>query len=309
MPETPVMPVMPVMPHRLRIGIGLPAAVPGTDHTSVGRWAAEAEERGFDSLGVIDRLVYDNLDPLVALAAAAARTERIELLTTILGAGYRANPVLLAKQIDSVERISAGRLTVGLGMGGWPEDYAASGVSMAGRGPAFEGTITTMREVWRGDVAGAGGPIPALPPGRPGLLLAGLVPAGFARAAALSDGWVAPSFGLQTLARGVAAVRDEWTRIGRAGRPRIVAERYFCLGPGAARTADAYVAHYYGAAYLPQVRPDVITDVGHLHREIDRLADAGADDLVLFPCSGEPEQIGLLAAALDDTTDRTTHKE
>lgn len=284
-----------------RIGIGLPAAVPGTDHASLGDWAAEAEERGFDSLSVIDRLIYDNLDPLVALAAAAARTERVELLTTILNAGYRANPVLLAKQIDSVERISAGRLTVGLGMGGWPEDYAASDVPMTGRGAAFEATLATMRAVWRGDVAGDSGPIPGLPPGRPGLLLAGLVPAGFTRAAALSDGWVAPSFGLETLKTGVAAVRREWTRAGRAGRPRIIVERYFCLGPGAARTADAYIAHYYGAAYLDQVRPDVITGTGHLREEIHRLADAGADDLVLFPCSGAPEQVGLLADALETT--------
>ncbi|MFC7641054.1 LLM class flavin-dependent oxidoreductase [Streptosporangium lutulentum] len=179
----------------MRIGIGLPAAVPGTDPASIGRWAAESEERGFHSLGVIDRLVYDNLDPLVALGAAAARTERIELLTTVLNTGYRRNPVVLAKQIDSVERLSAGRLTVGLGMGGWPEDYAASDVTLAGRGAAFENTLATMRSVWRGEVTGASGPMPALPEGRPGVLLGGLVPAAFTRAAALSDGWVAPPSG------------------------------------------------------------------------------------------------------------------
>jgi alkanesulfonate monooxygenase SsuD/methylene tetrahydromethanopterin reductase-like flavin-dependent oxidoreductase (luciferase family) len=66
----------------MRIGMGLPAAVPEADVTPLGEWAATAERLGFCSLGVIDRLVYDNLDPLVALAAAAARTERVELLTT-----------------------------------------------------------------------------------------------------------------------------------------------------------------------------------------------------------------------------------
>lgn len=295
------------IPDLPRIGIGLPAAVPGTDFTSVGRWAAESEERGFHSLSVIDRLVYDNLDPLVALAAAAARTERVELLTTVLNTGYRGGPVVLAKQIDSVERLSGGRLTVGLGMGGWPEDYAAGGVEMAGRGAAFEATLAAMREVWRGERAGAAGPIPALPAGRPGVLLAGLVPAGFTRAAALSDGWVAPSFGLGMLEQGVAAVRGEWARAGRAGRPRVIVERYFCLGAGAERTAEAYVAHYYGAAYLPRIRPDVITDADHLRAEIGRLRDAGADDVVLLPCSGAPEQIGLLADALDtlDALDAT----
>jgi alkanesulfonate monooxygenase SsuD/methylene tetrahydromethanopterin reductase-like flavin-dependent oxidoreductase (luciferase family) len=61
----------------MRVGIGLPAAVPGVDATAIGPWAAQSERAGFASLGVIDRLVYDNLDPLVALAAAAARTERV----------------------------------------------------------------------------------------------------------------------------------------------------------------------------------------------------------------------------------------
>src|SRR5215213_967305 len=98
----------------MRVGIGLPAAVPGADMTEIGRWAAESERRGFASLGVIDRLVYDNLDPLVALAAAAARTERVELVTTVLNVGYRRNPIVLAKQIASVDQLSGGRLTVGL---------------------------------------------------------------------------------------------------------------------------------------------------------------------------------------------------
>jgi hypothetical protein len=53
----------------MRIGIGLPAAVPGVDATVIGTWAAASERAGFASVGVIDRLVYDNLDPLVALAA------------------------------------------------------------------------------------------------------------------------------------------------------------------------------------------------------------------------------------------------
>src|SRR5687768_16706610 len=104
----------------MRIGIGLPAAVPGIDAREIGSWAAESERLGFQALTVIDRLVYDNLDPLVALAAAAACTKRVELLTTVLNTGYRQNPVALAKQIASVDQLSGGRLTVGLALGGWP---------------------------------------------------------------------------------------------------------------------------------------------------------------------------------------------
>jgi alkanesulfonate monooxygenase SsuD/methylene tetrahydromethanopterin reductase-like flavin-dependent oxidoreductase (luciferase family) len=56
---------------------------------------------------------------------STTRTERVELLTTVLNVGWRNNPVLLAKQMASVEQVSGGRLTAGLGLGGWPEDYAA----------------------------------------------------------------------------------------------------------------------------------------------------------------------------------------
>src|ERR671910_1863467 len=157
------------------------AAVPGVDATITGAWAAQAERAGFASVGVIDRLVYDNLDPLTALAAAAARTGRVELLTTVLNVGWRANPVLLAKQMASVELLSGGRLTAGLGLGGWPEDYAASGVPTSGRGARLEAALDTMHRVWAGELAGQGGPTRRLPAGRPGVLFGGLVPAAYTR--------------------------------------------------------------------------------------------------------------------------------
>jgi alkanesulfonate monooxygenase SsuD/methylene tetrahydromethanopterin reductase-like flavin-dependent oxidoreductase (luciferase family) len=135
----------------MRTGIGLPAAVPGTPGAIVGEWAAEAERLGFASVSVIDRLVYDNLDPLVALGAAA-RTERIELMTTVLNVNYRRNAVVLAKQLASVDHLSGGRLTAALGMGGWPQDYHASDLPMAGRGAAFDAMLDTMRRVWDGEI-------------------------------------------------------------------------------------------------------------------------------------------------------------
>jgi alkanesulfonate monooxygenase SsuD/methylene tetrahydromethanopterin reductase-like flavin-dependent oxidoreductase (luciferase family) len=81
----------------MKIGIGLPAAIPDVTATAVGEWAASAEQLGFSSVSVIDRLVCDNLDPLIALAAAAERTERVELLTTVLNVPFRRNAVVLAK--------------------------------------------------------------------------------------------------------------------------------------------------------------------------------------------------------------------
>jgi alkanesulfonate monooxygenase SsuD/methylene tetrahydromethanopterin reductase-like flavin-dependent oxidoreductase (luciferase family) len=278
----------------------LPAAVPGAAATLVGPWAAESERLGFQSLGVIDRLVYDNLDPLAALAAAAARTERVELLTTVLNVGYRRNAVVLAKQIASVDQLSGGRLTVGLALGGWPEDYAASEAPLAGRGATFEAMLAAMRRAWAGELAGASGPMPALPDGRPGMLIGGLVSASFERAARLGQGWVAPSFGLTTLVDGIASARRAWSAAGRPGQPRVVAERYFALGEDADAVADRYLEHYYGAAYFPYVRADALTSWDRVREEVVRLSDVGCDDLVLFPCSGELGQVGRLAETLGD---------
>jgi len=194
----------------MRIGIGLPAAVPGTDMTTLGQWAADSERAGFAAVGVIDRLVYANLDPLIALAVAAGRTERVDLVTTVLSIGWRNNPILVAKQLASLDLASGGRLLAGLGLGGWPEDYLASGVPQAGNAAAWESSLAAMRQVWDGKLRGQGGPTPELSEGRPALLFGGLVRAAYRRAVAHGQGWVAPLFGLPVLQQGAAAVHEAW---------------------------------------------------------------------------------------------------
>jgi alkanesulfonate monooxygenase SsuD/methylene tetrahydromethanopterin reductase-like flavin-dependent oxidoreductase (luciferase family) len=285
----------------MRIGIGLPAAVPGTDMTTLGEWAAAAERAGFSALGVIDRLVYDNVEPLIALAAAAASTKRVELLTTVLNVGWRRNPVLLAKQLASVDQVSGGRLTAGLGLGGWPEDYVLSAADQSGRGELWTSTLATMREAWAGELVGQGGPTSRLPSGRPALLFGGLVGAAYRRAATEGGGWVAPLMGLALLQQGVAEVRSAWAASGRAGAPRIVTGRYFGFGPDADAVADEYIRHYYGDETFPVARADTITTTDRLRTELARLEAAGATDTILYPTSGDARQIELLRTALDDT--------
>lgn len=189
---------------------------------------------------------------------------------------------------------------MGLGLGGWPEDYAASEVPLRGRGAALEAALETMRTVWAGAYAGASGPLPALPERRPGLLLGGLVPAAHRRVARRAQGWVAPSFGLAALTEGVAAVRREWREAGREGRPRVVVERYFCLGTDAEQRAERYLGHYYGPEYLSSVLADTLTSGALVRCELERLSRAGCDDVILFRCTGDLGQVSALAAALDD---------
>ena len=138
------------------VGIALPNAVPGATGAQLTEWARRAEARGFSSLGTIDRVVYDNYEPLIALAAAGAVTERIGLSTTVLLAPLRTNTVELAKQARSGQR--ALRWTpdgLGVGLGARDDDYQISG-GRAGRprqAPRRDAG-REMRRLWEGDEVG-----------------------------------------------------------------------------------------------------------------------------------------------------------
>jgi len=112
----------------MQIGIGLPSPVLDVPGRLLIEWARRAEERGLSSLATIDRIAYPSYDSLTVLAAAAAVTDRIGLLTNILlGPAY--TPVVLAKVTASLDQLSGGRLTLGLGVGARPDDFQLTGRS------------------------------------------------------------------------------------------------------------------------------------------------------------------------------------
>src|SRR5919108_832196 len=141
------------------IGIGLPNSVRGVDRAGIVEWARRAEAAGFSSLGTIDRLLYPSYESLIALAAAAAVTERIRLVTDILIAPLRANAALLAKQAATLDHLSGGRLVLGLSPGGREDDYEVSGLDFTRRGRMFDQQLEELHRLWRGE--GGVGPPPA----------------------------------------------------------------------------------------------------------------------------------------------------
>ncbi len=138
----------------MKVGIALPNAVPGASGAEMTEWARRADARGFSTLGTIDRLAYDNYEPLLALAAAAAVTERIGLCTSVLLAPLRINAAELAKEALSLNALSGGRFTLGVGLGGREDDYELSGIETAGRGKRLDAMLERMREIWAGDEVG-----------------------------------------------------------------------------------------------------------------------------------------------------------
>ena len=195
------------------VSIGLPNAVPGTTGKQLTDWAREAESKGFKSLGTIDRIAYGNYEPLIALAAAAAVTERIGLWTSVLLVPLRSNATLLAKQTLSVNALSGGRLTLGVGIGGRPDDFGESGIEFSGRGEKMDAALERIREVWADEVIG-----PDLA-GAPRLVVGGAVDASFERAARFGEGWIAGGSGPEEFAKAADQAREAWKRAGNDGEP------------------------------------------------------------------------------------------
>jgi alkanesulfonate monooxygenase SsuD/methylene tetrahydromethanopterin reductase-like flavin-dependent oxidoreductase (luciferase family) len=285
----------------MKVGIGLPATIPGVDGDRVIEWARKADEAGFTSLGTIDRIVYPNYEPLIALAAAAAVTKKARLVTSVLLAPLRLNGALLAKQAASLDALSNGRLTLGLGLGGREDDFEVSGASMNERGATIDRQLETMEKVWSGQVRGSApgptGPPPARKP-RPEVIIGGSVPATFKRAARHADGWIMGGGTPDQFREGDKTMREEWVKAGREGEPRNMALAYYALGPNGREAADSYLHDYYGwlGDIADAIAGSAATDEDTVKGYLSAFEDAGCNELILFPCSPDLTQIDLLAA-------------
>jgi alkanesulfonate monooxygenase SsuD/methylene tetrahydromethanopterin reductase-like flavin-dependent oxidoreductase (luciferase family) len=283
------------------IGIGLPNTVPGTEGRRLIDWAKGAEDAGFSTLGTIGRLVYPNYEELIALSAAAAVTSRIRLTTSVLLAPLYSNTALFAKQAASLDRLSGGRLVLGLGLGGRDDDYSASSLPTTGKGRRLDEQLTEMKRIWSGErmgYAGAIGPEPVRP-GGPELILGGAAEASFRRVALLGDGWISGGGGPDVFAQAAAGVDKAWQEAGRPGQPRRLALAYFALGSEARNRADNYLLHYYN--FLGDIAQQIAASAAVSAEMVQGYAaafeSAGCDELIFIPTTSSPDQIGLLADA------------
>lgn len=286
----------------MEIGIGLPNTVPGTEPDALTGWAQRAEQAGFSTLGTIGRLVYGGYEELIALTAAATVTSRIRLTTSVLIGPLYKNSALLAKQAASLDRLSGGRLVLGVGLGGRDDDYAASGLDTQGRGHHLEEQLAEMKRIWAGEErgsAGAIGPAPARG-GGPELILGGSKEATFRRVAQLGDGWIMGGGTPEMFGQAAAGVDAAWQKAGRKGTPRKLALAYFALGPDARAQADAYLLDYYAfmGDLAGQVSASAAISQDMVRSYVAAFADSGCDELILVPTSSAPDQVDLLAEAV-----------
>jgi alkanesulfonate monooxygenase SsuD/methylene tetrahydromethanopterin reductase-like flavin-dependent oxidoreductase (luciferase family) len=278
------------------IGVCLPTTVPGADGGRLIEFARRAEQFGFAALGVNDRLVYDNYDSVVALAAAAGVTERIELTTSILLAAYRPSVVELAKQLASLDRLSGGRLVLGVASGMREDDYTATGTEYHHRGSRLDSMLDELAQVWQGD-----GPVPGVGPrptnGSIPLWIGGMPDPGLRRAAKYGIGYISPGGPPAVFPDLVAKARASWAEQGRADMPKIGAMCYSSLGKDGAELGRKHALSYY--SYLgpmaERLAASVISDESRLREAIDSYAANGVDRLMIMSCSDDPGRLDLLA--------------
>lgn len=282
----------------MEIGIGLPAAIPDAPGTLILNWARKADLGPFSSLGLIDRLVYSNYSPLIALTGAGAVTLRIRLVTTVLLTPL-FNTGILAKELASIDALTGGRLTVGIGVGVREDDFLAAPASFEGRGKKLDGQLDEFRRIWSGDRLSAEvGPIgpPPMQPGGPPVLIGGRSPAALRRVAhPVVAGFISGSGGPAAARQYYDIAAKAWSDAGRSGRPRFVACVYYGLGADAIDQARAYIVKYYGPQYGEMIVKSLPATPAAIKDAIRAYSDIGADELILWPTSIFLEQVDQLA--------------
>ena len=229
----------------MKLGFCLPQMGSHVDGHSVREVAIRAEQLGYDTLWVQQRLLrplkpqipypspdgsfppqYANvLGPIETLVYAAAITSRIKLGTSVIVHAYHS-PVSLAKSVASLDVLSGGRVIFGVGLGWNKDEFDASGTPYRNRGQRLEEYIRCLEAIWGPDpVEFRGrfyqvpwseiGPKPLQKP-RPPMLLGAFAPPAIMRAGRLTDGWIPVAWGpLEGVGQGIQAARQAAQEAGR----------------------------------------------------------------------------------------------
>ncbi|HEY2044632.1 MAG TPA: TIGR03619 family F420-dependent LLM class oxidoreductase [Jatrophihabitans sp.] len=220
----------------VRLGFGLPVSGSWARRDNLVTIAERAEAAGYQSLWAFQRLLHPAegdwgpmyhsvTDPLITLAHVAALTRTARLGVAVLNAPF-FTPILLAKQLNTLDELSAGRLDVGLGLGWAKEEFAASGVPFERRGARTDEFIRCLTAIWTQPTVEFVGEFYSMPPSQvrpppvqsphPPLLLGGGADAALRRAGRLGDGWISASrHNLTDIGQAISTIRAAATEAGR----------------------------------------------------------------------------------------------
>jgi alkanesulfonate monooxygenase SsuD/methylene tetrahydromethanopterin reductase-like flavin-dependent oxidoreductase (luciferase family) len=274
----------------VKVGVGLPNTIPDTSGEVLVEWARRADAGPFGTLGVLDRLVYDSIEPFAALSAAAAVTSRIGLATNI-AIGPLRSPALLAKHALSVDALSGGRFTLGLGVGARRDDYEAAGVARGNRGAALSEQLAYLRGQL--DESGIGPARPSI-----GLLVGGSSGAALTRMARYADGYAHGGGPPRAFGSAANKARAAWRDLERPGEPTLWGQGYFAFGDPD-RGSD-YLRDYYAftGPFAEKIAAGNLTSARAVRDFVRGYEAEGCDELILYPTVASLDELERLAEAV-----------
>jgi alkanesulfonate monooxygenase SsuD/methylene tetrahydromethanopterin reductase-like flavin-dependent oxidoreductase (luciferase family) len=292
----------------MKIGMNLPVMVPGLNRHRILEWSRRIDAGPYSSLAAGERITFPNPEVMVTLSAAAAVTERVGIAFTVLVLPMHS-AVRIAKQVATLDVISAGRVSLGIGVGGREEDYVAVGAEYdKALWRRMEEQVTLMRRAWAGErvVEGTLRPVEPAPvqKGGPELLAGSMFPRSIRRAARWADGIAGFSMGPHQaeIARQFEQARHAWKEEGRSSEPRLVTSFWFALGERARDQLDEYLLRYLaflGGGAARQLAPSVTTISARALVDATRMVeDLGCDELILVPTTSDPDEVDRVADIL-----------
>ena len=275
---------------KVRIGYGIGTQGMGDLGTAFAALVDALESEGFDSLWLSERVHSPAPDPVVACAFAAGRTTRLKLGFSVLVLPGR-NPVLLAKELATLDVLSQGRLLPAFGLGvADPREQEAFGIERAERAARFEADLPRLRALWP-DVR----PTPVQQP--IDIWLGGRAPAELRRVGRLADGWL-PSF---TTPDAAARDRIEVERAAAEAGRAIDPEHWGALVAYAREPLPDFVVDRLRRR-VPDVDPREVVPVGlpALRERLERFCEAGFSKFVLAPAFEPPSWSDEVASVAAD---------
>lgn len=281
----------------MKIGIHLPNAIPGVSGEAIVAWSKSADAAPFSSLGVADRLHYQNFDPYIALAAAAAVTERIELVPAVFITPLRP-PTVFAKEAASLAVLAPGRFTLGVGVGARQADYDTAGIDWESRGELLDASLAAFQALRSpADAPQCVGPDPGEVP----ILVGGASPPALRRMVEHGVGFIGGGIIPPVFAGASGAVRAAWAEAGREGSPRLVAGTWYASSPEVAAAGQKWRDDYFVLGGPPPPICDPIrTGADAVAEAVAGYAEGGADEIILFPVSDDIGELHWLAERADE---------
>jgi alkanesulfonate monooxygenase SsuD/methylene tetrahydromethanopterin reductase-like flavin-dependent oxidoreductase (luciferase family) len=287
----------------MKLGIGLPNTMPvETDRALMLAWAKLADQAGFHTLATIDKPAYDSWDPLVTLAGVAGVTEKARLATTILQLPNR-NETLVAKQAAVIDRLSGGRLDLGVAQGGRADDYEVFRASPKGRSQRLEEQVGRIRELWEAARSsdrdhGVTGPAPLQDPCP--IWVGASREKAMERAVRIGDGFIFGTSGAARMGKLTPWLREQAAAQGKPDLP-IAGLAYVGVGndaEAALEEATHHAVRYYGELWT---EPRELIHHGPAEKiaeEVAAYASSRIDLLILFPQIPRLGQVEELARAV-----------